>query len=707
MEKLVAQERRFDVVETGTIADDHGLFNLIVHATPLLNSHVGCSRSLIHVATERAWDSRDDYLRRNLPLPLEAYPTLLGVNLYERSTNEDWSTHASRFAWSKARVEGRDEPHREEFTFYRLEFPTVPISLSVSDFVTDSLAQCLEALSQTPEISHLTGSVIPKLLGFALAAGRIAWQGPTAITPPPLLASYTAEILVQSHLYGFPIDFVGKPRDTFVIQLDGLVDCPAAATGLPISLQIAGDSTIFRFRSLRLAPGETGGQLRVMTFVSRDFGEKIASGKMPISVCFGDSLHVPLTQINTTRVLTKSLTTTFTSSIKFAAERRYLQSRGEKPVLTPPSQQVLPVRYAYEERDSIKLLVSVPTSQRYVQVGKLAIGDDLLRCAEGGALLLFGKKVQIMQLPCRLSPVDERVALGDIDTHLADYSDRYRLGKVETYDQGLALASLRYTIPGGDVAALVQTLDSTHLGDADPGRAVALARAPSAADQARFLSETVKRLLAEFARGTLVVEFVSGNDPTPMAAVLLYHLTVVPAASTARAPTPMLSIEFILHPSIACKAPLHLWIVDQTNARVLSEIGRKAERGRAKVTQLRVPREYLPCLVDLLMQAYTSAPHKISWNEANFDRDFFDGFLLKKRLFPAHLLPLYHPPGAECRVAKPKRVVPATDTSKPAASKADVIKSNATTGTRGGEASGAAASYDYDFDDDDVRIEDV
>ncbi|KAI9175744.1 hypothetical protein H9P43_006108 [Blastocladiella emersonii ATCC 22665] len=160
---------RFHVIHTGNLIDTF--------------EH---SRGLICMWTEHMHaiaTSRLDYVRRVTGLPLAAFPTLLGVNLLERPTDEYWMTHVSRFAWSEPQIMRHGGRSREEFTFYGLEFPSVPISLRDSTFLIDSLVKCAEELlgpesagiAAYPAGPRVTGAVFAKLLFLAMAQGRLTW----------------------------------------------------------------------------------------------------------------------------------------------------------------------------------------------------------------------------------------------------------------------------------------------------------------------------------------------------------------------------------------------------------------------------------------------------------------------------------------------------------------------------------------------------
>ncbi|KAI9152655.1 hypothetical protein H9P43_009451 [Blastocladiella emersonii ATCC 22665] len=98
---------RFNVIETGTLMDACGLLNLLVHASPLLATNWEPCRSFVHAWTDYLYTiatSRAEYLRRVTALPLEAFPTLIGVSLYEQGTDDHWSSHTTRLAWNICQV---------------------------------------------------------------------------------------------------------------------------------------------------------------------------------------------------------------------------------------------------------------------------------------------------------------------------------------------------------------------------------------------------------------------------------------------------------------------------------------------------------------------------------------------------------------------------------------------------------------------------
>ncbi|KAI9151143.1 hypothetical protein H9P43_009758 [Blastocladiella emersonii ATCC 22665] len=149
LESLVSREQRFPAIHTGSAIDTCGLLNLFVQASPLLANNEANMRSLIYTSTEHLTSvaaSRDDFVCRATGLPLEALPTLLGINYFERATDSDWASHVTRFTWSSEHVERRDDRAFEPFTFYKLDFPSVPVALKESPFLAGALIRCAEAL---------------------------------------------------------------------------------------------------------------------------------------------------------------------------------------------------------------------------------------------------------------------------------------------------------------------------------------------------------------------------------------------------------------------------------------------------------------------------------------------------------------------------------------------------------------------------------
>jgi hypothetical protein len=112
--------KRFDVIETSNLADHVGLLNLLVSGSNLLKNDASllkvCSFLLFNFAK-----SREEYLAIVTGMPKEAYPTLLGVELYENLHDpKDWTSFI--YPFEKNITMSQNQRKHETFLFF---FPLV------------------------------------------------------------------------------------------------------------------------------------------------------------------------------------------------------------------------------------------------------------------------------------------------------------------------------------------------------------------------------------------------------------------------------------------------------------------------------------------------------------------------------------------------------------------------------------------------------
>jgi hypothetical protein len=84
----------------------------------------------------------EEYLEIDTGMPKEAYPTLLGVDLYETQDPKEWTTYIFPFEKNIAMslLPGNQRKH-ETFTFRRVLRPIHPGSLKESPFLIDCLVK--------------------------------------------------------------------------------------------------------------------------------------------------------------------------------------------------------------------------------------------------------------------------------------------------------------------------------------------------------------------------------------------------------------------------------------------------------------------------------------------------------------------------------------------------------------------------------------
>ncbi|KAI9175598.1 hypothetical protein H9P43_006961 [Blastocladiella emersonii ATCC 22665] len=258
----------FNAVQAGTIIDTCGMLNVLVHASPLLTTNWENDRSLILTATEHMAsiaETRRVFLRRTTGLPYQVMPTLLGINFPEQA----------------AIVSSGGAGGQQEFTFYKLAAPTIPIALRESPFLINTLVRCAELLLGPDSVamaghragSHASAALLIKLIGFAIAASRLTWTGSDALPFAPwpampelwdalresrFLAPHLAGLQAQAMLYGFPMNLAGRKKglETDLFRVEGILDptvLNAARAAAPLSLvvlEIDQGGIVHQFRSL-------------------------------------------------------------------------------------------------------------------------------------------------------------------------------------------------------------------------------------------------------------------------------------------------------------------------------------------------------------------------------------------------------------------------------------------------------------------------
>ncbi|KAI9173308.1 hypothetical protein H9P43_007439 [Blastocladiella emersonii ATCC 22665] len=683
----VSNQLRFNVIETGNLMDVCGLLNLLVHASPLLATHWEQGRSVIRTYTDHVYSisaSRLDFLRRVTGLPLEAFPTLLGVNLLKRPTDHHWATHVSRLAWSTSQVMRRGGRSREEFTFYRLATPTVPIALRESTFLIDTLVQLAKELAvRRPLLSPGC------LLRLALTSTpwpdvRELWS---AISASSSLASSAAEIFAHAQLHGFSISVGETAGDTRLYRVEGLVDRSLVMNPLSaMVLEIACGSTVHQFHSLTIKPFHDGGgdvdvdQVRVSVCVPR-FIVETCPGDLDVRVRFDhgaarcaatDEQRVPLASVSATKVTAGSRTEATSSVAKYAVATRF--ACYNNGMILPTSSPLLPAISAIETADSITLTLSVPSSQARATIARA--GEEETALTHGSVALTVGGNMQVTMLPCRIviKSIVQQPRRGTVELALtkelspivleadyyfspiacnADHSDTYEAGKLGRLDQHAALLALRHAVTDEEIAAVEGIRSDIR------EMSGKLPRGLPADQEARFLRVTVARLFKAYARGVRVVEFaiagLSRMLPRPLLAMVLIlnRMAVIPPADSSRAHTPVLDVSYMSHPlmsSTCSHRPKPQGASEELQAAIATKLPRVRGSGSG-VLHIEIPYSCVSCLINVFSHIYRSAPDQRSFNDCGFDAHFFSH--IQPHLKRCHLMPMYPVHGSQYRVTIP------------------------------------------------------
>ncbi|KAI9175739.1 hypothetical protein H9P43_006103 [Blastocladiella emersonii ATCC 22665] len=669
---------RFNVIDTGNLMDTCGLLNLLVHASPLLATEWQKERSLIRTWSEHTHAiaaSRLDYLRRVTGLPLETFPTLLGVNLFERSTDEFWATRVTRLAWSEDQVLRRGGRSCEEFTFFRLPAPTVPIALHDSPFLLNVLVQCAEELCGsdaaalrgtlvlTPNFlcvagPHATGAILPKLLASALASGRLTWTGAamlesapwpdmrelwSSVHGSPRLAASAAEIFAQAQLYGFPVDANEMLKDKYLYRIEGTLDralVAAAGAVNPLAtmvLEISLGSAVHQFRSLTVTPTVEGDEqrLRIAIFVPRYIVEG-SPADFHVRVRFecGLSDAAMLSSVSKTKVSVASLTKASASIAQFAIATRFLNLC---PGRTLPSPDLLfPAVRAFETADKVELTLSIPRAYRPV--------DWVTTDAQQRVVKLVATRV--------LAPISYAHGLETLPVTLSDHSDHYAAGSMGLADQKAAVRALRSATSPREAAIF----------EAERTVPPQMATGEQEARHLRFL---VSQLFQNYARGARVVELFIAESVNfdrgllPAATLIFNRMAVLPPPNPSRAHTPVLDLCFLPNPHMAGLCMLQkqrdlasMQLFDLIAPQFLAARKNRPGAGAAdSVARIMVPMNYVVPMLQMLGDAHRAAPSKAVANEVGFGAKFWAK--AQPHLLRGYLLPLFSVHGTECQVPIP------------------------------------------------------
>ncbi|KAI9182855.1 translational activator for mitochondrial COX1 [Blastocladiella emersonii ATCC 22665] len=429
MEELAADpKQRFDVIHTYNLLDTCGILNLVLHGSVLMKPPTPTSRSLLFAHTRHAYTlakTRTEYLERVTGLPLATFPTLFGVQLADQPSTWHWSTWVQPFAWNKAQVTRYGDSCFEEFAFLKLEAPTVPVSLSESDFLRNSIVACAEALCtisylkvRTAAASFSTGALIAKILAYAIASGRLVWSGSTPHTSLPWpnmgllwhgirharsMHTSMTEIFTQAQLHGFPVDVDDMGRDTYLYRVEAVFPVDYGKAPTPhLVLKVEDTNCNLQFESLSVTLIRNRSHVQVMAYLPRFVVEQAtknfrlglyrefegaAVGGRESALLGGVSKGKSLFEVTLTKVRVGSLR---------GAIDGILQSRptffGKAASLT------LPVLHAIEAEEDIQLVLTLPAGKEDAKLGLET--EKELPLSNGAATLKVNGKPQTMRLAC-------------------------------------------------------------------------------------------------------------------------------------------------------------------------------------------------------------------------------------------------------------------------------------------------------------------
>eukprot|EP00271_Cylindrocystis_brebissonii_P017956 TRINITY_DN4894_c0_g2_i1.p1 TRINITY_DN4894_c0_g2~~TRINITY_DN4894_c0_g2_i1.p1 ORF type:complete len:367 (-),score=33.99 TRINITY_DN4894_c0_g2_i1:694-1794(-) len=181
LDTLISQRARFDVIDTPNLCDVVGLLNLLVPCSPLLaipgmSLLKACSFFHARYATNHR-----EFLESVTCLSSEAHPTLLGLAV-PGADPYDWATFTQPFCWADSQL--FPDVLRQNvgyYTFVKTSPPEVPIALSESPFLVDTILTCANGTlcsshQRFDEMGGCKGTpqTLAKLLAFAFAEQRLS-----------------------------------------------------------------------------------------------------------------------------------------------------------------------------------------------------------------------------------------------------------------------------------------------------------------------------------------------------------------------------------------------------------------------------------------------------------------------------------------------------------------------------------------------------
>ena len=267
MDTLIQKpEYRFDVIETSSLADYCGLLPLLIHGSVLLKPTKEAVLKICTFYSYEITESRDSYLETFTGLPIESFPTLLGLRPQSHDTS-NWLSICYPFCknlLSSGEVPAGKPP--EFFVFNKVLAPLAPVSLKDSRFLFDALMNCADTIMCSYQaklpMSGATPALFSKLLAFACAEQRLSpcgtkfnecipfdelkilWKG---VLKSKCLLSSIPEILTYMQLFGFTntvdADYHGTPSHVKITV--PVIDCEPTPTPVFIIMIKVGVATFF------------------------------------------------------------------------------------------------------------------------------------------------------------------------------------------------------------------------------------------------------------------------------------------------------------------------------------------------------------------------------------------------------------------------------------------------------------------------------
>ncbi|ORZ41065.1 hypothetical protein BCR44DRAFT_333348, partial [Catenaria anguillulae PL171] len=260
---------RFDLIDTSNLADHCGLFNLLVHASPLLKLISPSLPHTPHIVTTsfllgNSCDTRQEYIREMLSLDMAELPILLGLQLLEHTEGAtSWGTVVQPFTWSTVHVAKLQKRGHHRFTWLACPIPTVPVDMEKSPGLMDALVKMAGEYCGTYKTKSIraggpmtSGALIGKLLATALATNRISWTSNNAGSPQyqvpetfwnklvdlNALEGTASDVLTYAQLAGLCTHLAVPPPDfALYVQVNCPLDFDAFPTpNLVVSAKYAG-----------------------------------------------------------------------------------------------------------------------------------------------------------------------------------------------------------------------------------------------------------------------------------------------------------------------------------------------------------------------------------------------------------------------------------------------------------------------------------
>ncbi|KAI9179237.1 hypothetical protein H9P43_005900 [Blastocladiella emersonii ATCC 22665] len=577
----------FDAIDVGNLCDTCGLLTVLVHAAALLNRFRDSRpRTLIYAYTKRMVEagaaSADEFVAAATGLAYEAFPALLGIGLVEKPFDDDWTT------WVQRSLPSTDQ-RTTQITFYGILAAAVPTSLANSPFLTDALNKCMAHLNspESLDFHFKTDSLRSKMLAYALAWGRIVFEGAQPCQAPPLHSPSSnagrldpptipktfevSEQVASSLLYGLPVaKLFTYPDGDYLSVIDIALNVPADSHGN--ALVAVGPSHLvleitspecpavpIRIENLRAKlTEETPPRLHVVAFVPQVIAaDARRPGAMRLYREFlpphrGGPSPSPQRELLGGRPLPRHCI--LPSEIPFhpfyvclrGLITRVNDCRDIDPAGPRAFPMQLPVMHVAEARDEVKLVLALPPHMASVSLALPA--KDVAKKHLGAAVLVVNGRPQIMRLssPVRIVKVQAARKQGHVTLILERVMGPDKELGVVPYAKQHSDRMVLHPRDDAFVRAVQAARDAAPNPQLRWSTAFPLSPTPSPDELAAHSAALLLELFEAYARGTRIVELRVEDWPRPVGLFVLYDSVLVPAQGPGMAPTPGLRAALTL-----------------------------------------------------------------------------------------------------------------------------------------------------------------